>query len=75
MSNDLRKLTPSQRNILLNKHVIAVDQDELGILGKRISKKNNVEIWMKPVTPKINDHFSFAVVYFNRNTLGSTIQV
>lgn len=75
MSNDLRKITAEQRNILLNRDVIAVDQDELGILGKKVLEKKKVEVWLKPVTPKVNGLFSFAVVYFNRNTLGSTIRV
>ena len=75
MSNDLRRITAEQRKILLNRDVIAIDQDELGILGKRVLEKKKLEVWLKPVTPKVNGLFSFAVVYFNRNTLGSTIQV
>lgn len=75
MSNDLRKMTQTQKNILLNRDVIAIDQDELGILGKKVQEKNKVEVWLKPVTPKVGGLFSFAVVYFNRNTMGSTVQV
>jgi hypothetical protein len=37
MSNDLRKLDPEMRKILQNKAVIAVNQDKLGIMGKRVS--------------------------------------
>lgn len=75
MSNDLRRITAEQRQILLNRDVIAIDQDELGILGKRVLERKKLEVWLKPVTPKVDGLFSFAVVYFNRNTLGSTVQV
>jgi len=35
MSNDLRSLRPEMKAILLNKKVIAINQDVLGIMGKR----------------------------------------
>ena len=38
MSNDLRKLRPEFKAILQNKNVIAINQDKLGIMGKRITK-------------------------------------
>uniref|UniRef100_A0A0M3IVD0 Alpha-galactosidase n=1 Tax=Ascaris lumbricoides TaxID=6252 RepID=A0A0M3IVD0_ASCLU len=37
MSNDLRLIAPAYRNILLNRHVIAVDQDPLGIMGRLVA--------------------------------------
>ncbi|CAL1263604.1 unnamed protein product [Larinioides sclopetarius] len=36
MSNDLRSIEPKFKELLLNKDVIAVNQDSLGIMGKRI---------------------------------------
>lgn len=38
MSNDLRKISAGAKKILLNKDVIAVNQDYLGISGRRIYK-------------------------------------
>ena len=38
MSNDLRKIGLKFQELLLNKEVIAVNQDKLGIMGKRIMK-------------------------------------
>ncbi|ETN82709.1 hypothetical protein NECAME_17654 [Necator americanus] len=38
MSNDLRTLEPEFREILLNRDVIAIDQDPMGIMGKLIHK-------------------------------------
>lgn len=37
MSNDLRLIAPVFRNILLNRRVIAIDQDPLGIMGRLIA--------------------------------------
>ena len=38
MSNDLRNIDPIYKEILLNKRVIAVDQDPLGIMGRLVKK-------------------------------------
>jgi hypothetical protein len=40
MSNDLRTIHPAYREILLNRRLIAVDQDPLGIFGKLVYKAN-----------------------------------
>jgi len=45
--NDLSKMDEITRSILLNKEVIAVDQDKLGIQGSRIGPP---QIWMKPLS-------------------------
>jgi len=69
MSNDLRDIDKPYKDILLNKKVIAVDQDPLGIYGKLVVNSTNVGIYLKPMTPvdaKTGDH-SYAVVFFNRN--------
>eukprot|EP00039_Didymoeca_costata_P018991 m.335830 g.335830 ORF g.335830 m.335830 type:complete len:523 (+) comp17687_c0_seq1:13-1581(+) len=50
MGNDLRTVTQEYRDILLNKEVIAVDQDPAGISGLRISPKNDSgEVWARPM--------------------------
>ena len=38
MSNDLRNISSEAKEILLNKRVIAINQDVLGIPGKRVYK-------------------------------------
>jgi alpha-galactosidase len=45
--NDLSKMDETIKNILINKEVIAVDQDSLGIQGSRIGPP---QIWMKPLS-------------------------
>lgn len=68
MSNDLRTISPEFEEILLNRHVIAVDQDPLGHFGKRVFVSSNkaIEVWAKRLSGG-----SFAVVYFNRGVLGT----
>jgi alpha-galactosidase len=45
--NDLSNMSDTTKSILMNKEVIAVDQDSLGIQGKRIAP---LQIWMKPLS-------------------------
>lgn len=66
MSVDLRDIRPEFRDILLNHRVIAVDQDPLGIQGVRLSKANNIEMWLRPVVPVVNGTYSYAVAILNR---------
>jgi len=68
MSNDLRSISPEFKEILQNRHVISVDQDALGHLGKRVivSENKAIEVWVKRL-----EGGSFAIVYFNRGVLGT----
>ncbi|CAL1263603.1 unnamed protein product [Larinioides sclopetarius] len=76
MSNDLRSIEPKFKELLLNKDVIAVNQDSLGIMGKRIYNKNKVEIWRRPINPvSKSGEYSYALVFFNRRTLGGPVNV
>jgi alpha-galactosidase len=47
--NDLTRMLPATRAILINREVIAVDQDPLGIQGFRHSAAGDLEIWFKPL--------------------------
>ena len=59
--NDLRNMSPEIKKILLNKEVISINQDSMGLQGHRVFQKNQTEIWIK----KIND--GFAIILFNRD--------
>lgn len=48
--NDLANMTPETKSILLNKEVIAVDQDPLGKQGDRAYETGPLEVWSKPLT-------------------------
>ncbi len=45
--NDISNMTPDTKEILLNKEVIAIDQDSLGQQGRRVKKTGDLEIWSK----------------------------
>ncbi len=61
--NDLRRLDDSTRAILLNREVIAVDQDSLGVQGTLIQQQNGLlQVWMKPLADG-----SRAVALLNRS--------
>ncbi len=47
--NDLRHMSPGTRAILVNKAVVAIDQDRLGVQGFRHAAKDGVEYWFKPL--------------------------
>ncbi|MGI8772253.1 MAG: glycoside hydrolase family 27 protein [Acidobacteriaceae bacterium] len=59
--NDLSKMTPETRSILMNKDVIAIDQDALGKQGDRVTATGPFEVWARPLRDG-----SQAVALFNR---------
>jgi alpha-galactosidase len=61
--NDLRSMAPEIMEILLNKEVIAVDQDSLGKGGTQIAADGDVVVWAKPLSSG-----DYAVAFFNRGT-------
>ncbi|RWS24270.1 uncharacterized protein B4U80_06291 [Leptotrombidium deliense] len=67
MSNDLRSIKPEYRKILLNKEVIAVNQDKLGIPGKRVFHNESFDIWLRELSPETRMNLpSFAFAFVNR---------
>ncbi len=47
--NNLTLMSPDVASILMNKEVIAIDQDALGKQGDRVYAEGPVEIWSKPL--------------------------
>jgi len=45
--NDIRSMMPAIANILINKEVIAVDQDAGGLQGRRVKHDGDLDYWMK----------------------------
>ena len=68
--NDVAHMDGSTRSILLNKEVIAVDQDPFGSQGHRVRKDGGSEIWIKPLAGG-----SAAILLFNRSEQSATIKV
>jgi alpha-galactosidase len=59
--NDIRDMSQETKDILLNKEVIAVDQDKLGKQGTRVAKTGDAEVWSRPLADG-----ALAVGLFNR---------
>lgn len=45
--NDVAHMTAETRAILMNKDVIAIDQDALGHAGRRVRKEGDLEVWSR----------------------------
>jgi hypothetical protein len=63
--NDVRNMSQTIKDILLNTEVIAVNQDPAGIQGTRISANNGLEVWVKPLGSA--NGTTKAVALLNRN--------
>ncbi len=68
--NDVRDMSPAVREILLNREVIAIDQDKLGKQATRAWKSGDQEIWTRPL-----DGGDTAVAIFNRGKETANIPV
>lgn len=81
MSNDLRNLDPRAAEILKNRHLIAINQDKLGVFGLMTqqwapdAEEPLYQAFVKPVEPVKDGCPSFAIVYLNRITVGNLSKV
>jgi alpha-galactosidase len=66
--NDLRNMTQEIKDILMNKEVVAVDQDTLGKQAARVAKVGDLEVWSRPLADG-----GRAVGLFNRGTSAATV--
>jgi alpha-galactosidase len=68
--NDLSNMDAATKKILLNKEVIAVDQDVLGMQAHRAAQTGSADIWMRPLAGG-----GRAVALLNRGTAATPITV
>ncbi len=68
--NDLRAMSPSTKETLTNREVIAVDQDALGVQGHKVRDDGAEEVWARPLAGG-----AMAVILFNRGDAPVRIQV
>jgi alpha-galactosidase len=68
--NDVAHMDADTREILLNREVVAVDQDALGVQGHRVWKDGDLEAWAKPLSGGRR-----AVLFFNRGAKAASISV
>jgi alpha-galactosidase len=65
---DLRKLEPDSAALLLNREVLGVNQDPLGIPARRVKRLGCTEIWTKPLVDG-----GLAVALLNRGSQGEDL--
>uniref|UniRef100_A0A3Q3EEL6 Alpha-galactosidase n=1 Tax=Labrus bergylta TaxID=56723 RepID=A0A3Q3EEL6_9LABR len=64
MSNDLRNLDPNMRAILQNKVAISINQDPMGVQGRRLlQKKSGIDVYWRPLSNSCS-----ALVFLSRRT-------
>ncbi|MGZ3887111.1 MAG: glycoside hydrolase family 27 protein [Flavisolibacter sp.] len=66
--NDLRKMTSETREVLTNREVIAVNQDELGVEGWKYLEKDSLQTWFRPLGKE-----DWAVAFVNRSAIPQTL--
>jgi alpha-galactosidase len=49
LGNDIRTMSKETASIILNKEVVALDQDTLGVQGLNFETKDSVQVWLKPL--------------------------
>ncbi|KAG5879686.1 hypothetical protein JTB14_009960 [Gonioctena quinquepunctata] len=70
MSVDLRTIDQKAKKILLNKDVIAINQDPLGIMGKLVLSRDKIDLWTKPVVPEVDGSLSYAIGFLSHRVDG-----
>ena len=48
--NDLTKMSDADRSILINRDVIAIDQDPLGKQATRLYQHGDISVWTRPLS-------------------------
>ncbi|MBQ9215592.1 MAG: glycoside hydrolase family 27 protein [Prevotella sp.] len=59
LGNDLRNMSEATRNIIMNKEIIAIDQDPLGVQGWHYCDKAGLQFWFKPLA---GDDWAFTIL-------------
>ena len=70
LGNDLTQMDEFELNLVTNDEVLAVHQDALGKAADRVSKKDELEVWSRPLADG-----SLAVGLFNRDEMDMTVSV
>jgi len=68
--NDVRNMSADTRSILLNKDVIAIDQDPLGKQGQLVFKRGDVDYWKRPLSGG-----GVAIAAVNRASTAASVKI
>jgi alpha-galactosidase len=66
--NDIRDMSQATKDVLMNKEVIAIDQDKLGQQAKRVSKEGDLEVFARQLADG-----GWAVGLFNRGEAAAKV--
>jgi alpha-galactosidase len=69
ISSDVRNMSNETKELYLNKDMIAINQDSLGVQGHRISNVNGKQVWTKPLR-----NGDVAVALLNNNGSTQTVE-
>ena len=69
ISSDVRNMSDETKELYLNKDMIAINQDSLGVQGHRISDKDGKQVWTKPL-----QNGDIAVALLNNNGSIQTVE-
>ncbi len=70
IDGDPRSMSAGTKSIVLNREVIAIDQDALGQSGTLLAKQGDIEIWTRPLS-----RGRTAVALFNRGEEPADVRV
>ncbi|KAK7314826.1 hypothetical protein VNO77_33354 [Canavalia gladiata] len=65
---DIRAMDATTKELLSNTEVIAVNQDKLGVQGKKVKSNNDLEVWAGPLSNN-----KVAVILWNRSSSKATV--
>ncbi|XP_057425393.1 alpha-galactosidase-like [Lotus japonicus] len=66
---DIRAMDNTTHELITNQEVIAVNQDKLGVQGKKVKTNNNLEVWAGPLKGN-----KIAVILWNRSSSNATVK-
>lgn len=66
--NDIRNISEDVKEVLMNKDVIDIDQDVLGVQGFKYSSNDSVNVWFKPLANE-----DWAMCILNRSVVSKNI--
>jgi alpha-galactosidase len=69
ISSDVRSMSSETKELYLNKDMIAINQDSLGVQGHRISDVSGKQVWTKPL-----QNGDIAVALLNNNSSTQTVE-
>jgi len=71
ISTDLANISPQAKAILQNPRAIQINQDPLGIQGRRVLTNHSIDVWTRQISPMYQNYYSYAVAFVSRRTDGT----